>query len=183
MAKPKKKGKKGLIIGLAVGFVLLSAGGVVGAAFMGLINIPGLTPKKQTASLYGEGDDLYGEGTELATNTEDPGADSLEERTEEIKPEEIDEPEIKVTTPPEPEEPETDPEVGAKKLAKVWNEIKPDKLAPIVAEYKEEDLARVLTKMDASKVAKLMAELDPKLAARVSKEMEAQGSVLEPPTT
>ena len=189
MAKPKKKGKKGLIIVIVAGVLVLAGGGVVGAAVMGLINIPGLTSKKQSASLYGEGNELYGEGGELlATNdSESTSPDTTtaldgKDETDAVQDDPTDEPETEIVAQSEPE-PIVDPEVGAKKLAKVWNEMKPAELVNITVEYQDTELARVLKNMDSSQVAKLLAIMDPKVAARVSKEMEAQGSVLPPPAS
>ncbi|MCB0824608.1 MAG: hypothetical protein KDC26_00310 [Armatimonadetes bacterium] len=167
----KKKGKLGLILAIVLPLVLI--GGTVGAGMAGIVKIPGLT-KAKANSLYGEAGGLYGEGKDIvASVTEKDPKKSEEKKKPKDKPKPAPEPVVAV----EPE-PELDPEVGAMKLAKVWNNITPSQLAPIVAEYKDPELALVLSMMDSKKVAALIAILKPDRAAKLSKEIEAIGSVI-----
>lgn len=184
MSEGKPKKKTGLFIAGGIAAVIVIGGGVVGAAVMGVIKIPGLTPKGKGSALYGEAAKMYGEGGELAIKLEDPDKKASD-------PQDKQEAESKPSTPApakkpavkKAEAPTTDPELGAKKLAQVWNGIDPIKLALISEEYSEKDLAMILNKMDAGKVAKLLAELEPKKAATISKRMQELGSVLPTPAS
>lgn len=180
MAKGKSKTGLFIIIGCVV--LLLAGGGFVGAAVLGKIKVPGLTPKKfLTANLYGEGTGMYGESSDLNVKVEDK-SNADDTKVAENK---TDTPSATDPAPkkPEPPKPTIDPEAGAKKIAKVWNDIKADQLALIAQEYKEADLALILSKMESDKAAKLLGTLDPKRAAKVSKEMQALGSVVPPPAS
>lgn len=171
--KQKKKGKKGLIIALAVLVPLLGAGGVLGAAYAGVLKIPGLKlpgiKTKSVAANYTDSDD---KATELA------------KKEEESKPIEVEvtaEPEIEPQIIKEPE-PVVDPELGAKKLAAIWNSMNAVDIVRISANYKDPEFARVLSKMESEKVAKVLAEIkDPKRAASISQEIESLASII--PTT
>ena len=165
----KKKGKLGLILAIVLPLVLI--GGTVGAGMAGIINIPGLTKAKAKANgQYGEAGGLYGEEKDIVASVTEK-----EEKMDKVQEKPKEEPEPII--PPEPE-PELDPEAGAMKLAKVWNNISPDQLAPIVAGYKDQELALVLSKMDSKKVAALISVIKPDRAAKLSKEIEAIGSVI-----
>ncbi len=182
MAEKKKTGL--FIAGGLIAFVLIG-GGIAGAAVMGLIKIPGLTPNSKSASLYGEAAKLYGEGSDLQIELkkhEEPKEKS-EDKSKEPSKDKKPAPKTPPAPPKAPPEYTTDPDLGAKKIATVWNSIKPDKLAPIVEEYNDKDLALIFNKMDAKKVATLLAELEPKRAALISKQMQTLGSVLQNPTS
>lgn len=157
---------------------ILLVGGVFGAGFMGVINIPGVTPKKAVSKaeeMYGEGaEDMYGEGAEdmYGEGIEDPNDLVLDEAVEEETVQE--EPETVV------QEPTLDPDKGAQQIAKYWDEIKPDKLVPILAGYEDAELALVLYNMKRENVAKLLEQIDPERAARLSKEIQKLASVVRP---
>lgn len=156
--------KKAVVILVPV----LLIGGVAGAAFMGVIKIPGITPKaKLAANLYGEGTDLYTPDAELKIETE---AEPIEPTPPPVakKPEEV----------PEEPEPVLDPELGAKKLAKVWNALPTEDLQAVTATFKDDELALVLSKMEVEKVAALMSEMDPKRGASISRQLARIASVV-----
>lgn len=161
----KPKSKKGLIIALAVLVPLLLAGGVLGAAFAGLVTIPGLKlPGKNPANTAA--------GNYLDKDDKAPPAPSTEVAAE-IKPE------PKPEEEPATQEPQTDPELGAKKLAGIWNNLDAPDIVRIASTYEDVDFARVLSKMDGEKVAKVLANIkDAKKAARLSRLIESQASVI-----
>lgn len=156
--------KKAVVILVPV----LLIGGVAGAAFMGVIKIPGITPKaKLAANLYGEGTDLYAPDAEVKI-------DATVEPIEPTPPPVAKKPEA------EPEEPEPvlDPELGAKKLAKVWNALPTEDLQAVSATFKDDELALVLSKMEVEKVAALMSAMDPKRGASLSRQLARIASVV-----
>ena len=161
----RKTSGKALVIGIVA--LVAIVGGVLGAAFMGILKIPGITPKsKMMAGLYGQNAaKLYGEN----------GKDLLAKKESELPPPEIlpDEPKPK----PKPKPTHTiDPVLGAKKLAKVWNEMPSDKLVAIAKVWKPDPLAEVVSAMDAQKAAELLAQLDAKVAAEVSTKLKEKAS-------
>lgn len=156
--KPKKKGK-GLKIVLII-LPLLIAGGVVGCAFMGLINIPGLTPKKK-AKATATNAAMYGEQKAPVEKKPDP------------KPKEA---KVAPRMPVE-EAPKPDLDQGAKRIAKVWNEIEVTKLKDIIAKWKDDDIARVLTKMDPGKSAEILSALDADRASNICEAMQLQAAL------
>lgn len=149
----KKKGKKGLIIGLVLLVIVIAAGAVVGLAFAGKINIPGLTPKKKPIP------------PAAATK-----ADTKPKTTPPPK-----KPDPPVDDTPAPTTKVVD-KVGAQKLAEVWNEMPTDKLEKVVDKWKPDDLAVVLNEMDSEKAAALLAVLKPDKASKVSQELRQVAS-------
>lgn len=144
---------------------ILLIGGVFGAAFMGVINIPGVTPEKAAGKgedMYGEGEEMYGEGLE------DP-ADLVVEEVETVE-----EPE-----PVEEAGPVIDPELGAQQLAKYWDEIDSNKLVLIMEGYEDIELALVLFYMKRENVAELLELVLPERAAILSKEIQKLASVVK----
>ncbi len=171
--KPKKakgKSKKGLIIVLAVVVPLLLVGGTAGAAFAGIIKIPGLKipgAKAKSVANYTDKDD---NPSELAKNEKKEPEASIEPEKESTAPE------VKIVKEPEPV---LDPEVGAKKLAGIWNNLEPADIVRISAAYKNPELALVLSKMDAEKVAGVLSEIkDAKRAAALSQEIQHLASII-----
>lgn len=148
-----------------VGPILL-IGGVLGAAFMGVVNIPGVTPKKSVAKAQA----MYGESAEL------------EPVSEEVAPEEeaIEEP---VAPPPaetpKPSAPEADAEKGAMELAKYWGAIPTKSLLPIIENFDEKELALVLQFMPKDKVAEILGKIEPLRAAGLSKELRRLASIVK----
>lgn len=111
---------------------ILLVGGIIGAGFMGIVPIPGITPKKAEAKANA----LYTEGAEQPATEQEP---SVEE--EKIEPPagatktgidtpiqdpsmqpKTESPTVTVTTQ-HASEPARDPVKGAKALAKYWDEI------------------------------------------------------------
>lgn len=143
---------------------VLLIGGVAGAGFMGVINIPGLTPKKaaKAAKLYTEGQDGKSNKTAKSAMT-------------------------KPTPPPKPKAkpvasaPEPNVEEGAKRIAKLWAQIDTPKLLEMVADWKDPDLARVISYLDSAKAAELLAAMDPKRASRLSREILQHAATAKPP--
>jgi hypothetical protein len=161
--KKKKKGK-GLLIAILV--TLLILGGTVGAIFTGLIKIPGLKvpglKAKSVTNSYTDSDNKP-----LKVETKEPKK-----------------PQVKITPDPTPlptkAEPETDPKLGDKKLAGIWNNMETSAIIKIAANYKDAELAAVLSNMDAEKVGEILADLpDAKRAARISQQIQAIASVIQ----
>ena len=167
--KEKKKGKKGFMLGVIIGLPLIGGGAFVGLAMTGVLKVPGLTPKsKLAAGLYGEAASLYGEAASLYSEPEEL----------EIEAEVEEKPAPPPATPVVAEPPPTDPEAGAKKLAKVWNAMETPQLLAISKEFKDADLALVMSKMETEASAALLSALDAKRAAAVSKELQRLGSLV-----
>jgi cell division septation protein DedD len=173
--KPKGKSKKGLIIALVV--PLLIVGGGLGAAYAGVVKIPGLKlpgmKTKTVASNYTDKDD---KAADLYTDKDD--------KATELAKADVKEPEVTIEPDPKPlvtkePEPITDPELGAKKLAGIWNNLEPSDIVRISAAYKDPELALVLSKMDAEKVAAVLSEItDSKRAAKLSQEIQNLASII-----
>jgi hypothetical protein len=162
--KPKKKkGKLGLILGVLI--PLLLVGGGAGLVMTGVVKIPGVAVKKPGGGQYGEGAADPKVGKDTVAQKEEPKPKPKPRPTPP-------KPAVRVTTP------KTDPEEGARKLAKVWNNIPPTQLVRIASGYKDDELARVLSVMDAEVVAQILALFEPARAVRVSRELEELGSVV-----
>ncbi|MBX7135680.1 MAG: hypothetical protein K1X67_23680 [Fimbriimonadaceae bacterium] len=159
-AEPKKKGKGLKIVLFILVPLLLVGGAVVGCAFMGILNIPGLTPKKKGKAVASSAA-LYAETKAPIEKKPDP------------KPKVAKKPAVK---PPE-EPPKPDMDQGAKRIAKVWNEMEAVKLTDIIATWKDEDVARVLSKMDAGKTAEILAGLKAPRASKICELMQLQAAV------
>ena len=155
----KKKGKKGLVIGLIV-FLLLAAGGVVGTAFVGILKIPGITPKK----LLAKNSKLYGESKDKK-----PAKVAIIPTPKVIVKKEKPKPKPQPTT-------KFDPIVGAQRVADVWSLMDTTKLVEVAKSWKDADLARVIVQMDETKAAELLTLFDPKKASEISAEIAKQQS-------
>jgi flagellar basal body-associated protein FliL len=144
--------KKKLMIIIPIVVLLLAGGAVFALAKMGKINIPGLTPKKTPAK-----------------KTAPPKV--------EVK--KVEPPKKKVVPPAKPKATHMiDAEKGAKKLAKVWNELPVDNVLASIKEWKAPELARVIVSMEPEKAAALMAKLEPKRLDEVSREIQRQASLV-----
>lgn len=135
--------------------LLLISGGVVACAMLGVINIPGLSPKKKAKTLVAAAG-LY---------------------TEKKEPRKINKPPKPVATV-KPKDPEPDLDLGAKKLAKYWNELPAKTLKEIAAKWKDEDLVRVLVKMDVGKATEVLGSLDAARASKLSELIQSQASLV-----
>jgi len=143
--------KKKLLIIIPV-VLLLAAGVVFALAKMGKINIPGLTPKKAPAK-----------------KTAPPKV--------EVK--KVEPPKKKVVPPSKPKATHMiDMDKGAKKLAKVWNELPVENVLASIKDWKAPELARVIVSMEPERAAALMAKLEPKRLDEVSREIQRQASMI-----
>jgi len=145
---------------------LVLIGGVIAAGMFGMIPIPGLSPsKKKPSSLYLNGErDMPLPG---ADNTATTRPTSTENRKSVAKP-----------ARKSPNEASVNPLKGAKKLAKLWNELPSGKLAEISKGWKVDDLALVLANMDAQKVAEFLSSIDAKRASELSMQIQSLGSTM-----
>ena len=149
---------------------ILLVGGVLGAGFMGVINIPGLTPKKASAKAAA----MYGEGKDLVA----PIEDAVEEKpVAEAAP--ADKPAVKIVAD---QGPKTDPEKGARELAKYWGAIETKSLLGIIESFDDKELALVLSFMAKDKVAEILSKVEPLRAATLSKELRRLASVVKEET-
>ncbi len=157
---------------------ILLIGGAVGAGFMGVINIPGITPKKPPVTKKDAAEKQPTDEGSATTDTiegqqvtVDPGAQSTPtDPPDNVRPTEPD---------PKKADPSTDPEQGAKALAKYWDEIEIAKLIPITETYKEPELAQVLFYMQKAKVAELLSTVNSARAASLSRELQRLASVVK----
>jgi hypothetical protein len=134
--------------------ILAIGGGVVGAGFMGLINIPGITPKKPVKkAMYGE----QKEPPEAARSAPTPPS------TPPLAP---------VRPARAAESPAPDLEKGAKRVARLWNELPAEQLVAIAAPWRDDELALVLMSMDGEKAAAVLGRLDAPRASRLSRAIQ-----------
>lgn len=154
--------KTGVLIGGVVLLLVLGGGGFVGAAYMGYVKVPGITPKAKLAAA----NKMYGEK---------PAVPAPKPRTE-VK--------VAKATPPPAPKPRpvakpthtVDPSAGAQRVADVWGAMEVEALLPIVADWRDDDLARVLSLMDDGKTGELLAQLEPKRASRITKALQEVSS-------
>lgn len=147
---PRRKGKlKFVLIGIAV--LLVLAGGGVGFAIM-----RGLGP--------------FGKKTVAA-----PVATKPKVAAKRVAPPVAPPTTLVRTLPPTTK---VDPDEGAGRLAKLWNEVETPKLLAIAKDWRDPELARVATRMDAGKVAELLSAMPPKRASALSREMQRLASVV-----
>ncbi|MFI5385578.1 MAG: hypothetical protein ACHQ50_05590 [Fimbriimonadales bacterium] len=147
---------------------------IAGLGFAGVINIPGLTPKKavkNAAQMYAQKDDKP-----VAANTAAKPATT---------PAPADKPKPKPVVKPS----DLDPDQGADAIATVWNEIETPSLITITKDWSDADLAKVLAHMDTDAVAKFLDEMartgsggkpDPVRASKLSKVLRDQGAIIKP---
>ncbi|HVL39762.1 MAG TPA: hypothetical protein VM328_10275 [Fimbriimonadaceae bacterium] len=176
---------KGVVI--VAGAALLVGGGLFGAAKAGMIDIPGVSPKKAAPK---KGSAKEAKATDSAGDAKLPGESKpLESTAPEPKPSAAPAAQAAIARalPPPAKKPKVessavklDPELGEKKLAKLWNSIPPDALLKIAQSWKPSELAGVLAKMDQAKVATLLSQMDPKRASEVSREIKRVASRTQP---
>lgn len=134
--------KKVLLIALPL---ILIGGGVVGAAMMGVISIPGVTPAKKkpmAAAQYAE------------TKEEEPVVQRKDPEPEEAI---------------VPIEPPPDMAKGRRSLAKLWNEIDAVAILAITEDWNDDELAEQLRYLAPDKTASLLASMKPERASKLSK--------------
>jgi len=134
-----------------------------GLAKAGIINLPGVSPKAKSKSAG-----LYKEAEDPKVAEKKPGSSTSTLTKKSLPP-----PTVKAELVTE-----TKPEVGVKKLAKLWNEMEAPALVSLVKDWKDSELAAVLIKMDGAKVAELLSALEPKRASSLSRELQKQASVI-----
>ena len=147
--------------------VVLLGGGAFFAATKGMINIPGVTPKKKVTAMYGEGKDAAPAASDSA-----PAVSSSEP-----------EPEASTSTSEPVPVPTEDPKLGQSKVAALWNEMDVASLVKTIEDWKDEELAPILNAMNTEKVTELlqkMAGSDAKRASRLTKALQAEASKKEP---
>lgn len=127
--------------------VIALGGTLIGLGYAGIVNIPGITPKKAAKK------------PQAAQETpEQPAAQEIQQPA---LPEPIKEPEIV---------PQKD---GTERLAKLWATLDAETLRDIYLKYPDGDALAVLAKMDDAKVSALLAVLPPDKAAQVSKAIKS----------
>jgi hypothetical protein len=157
--------KKLLLIGLPA-LLVLGGGGVFGAAKMGLVQIPGLSPAKKKA---------------LAANQYAADSKAAPPHQKQEKPRSAQKADAPLKKKPLP--PTEDAAKGRAKLASLWNEMKVEDLLAITKEWKIEELAAQLEAMDGEVVAKYLSSLakaDPKRASSLSKAIQKLAAKVEP---
>lgn len=118
---------------------VIIAGTVLGLAFSGTIDIPGISPKKKPKPKA------------AATKVEAPP--KVVEKP--IKPKEI--------------APVGDPVKGYVAVAKLWNDMEVEKLDQLTRKWSDDELAQILRKMEPDKVVELLAKIDAERAAKLTK--------------
>lgn len=152
--------------------VVVIGGAVVGAGMTGMVNIPGLTPAKKkanAAALYGtdkdKKDDKLAAKDAKAAKPKDP----VPAAAPKPKPK----PKVEIAT--------TDPTLGYKKIAKLWNAMDAAKIKEQIGKgWKDDEIACVFNKMNTAKVAEVLALLDAAKAAKLTKALQAEASKLPP---
>lgn len=145
--------------------VALVGGLVVGAAMTGMVNIPGLTPAKKKAGAEAQ----YASDKDPKTDKTAAKKDAKPEKAKPIAPP----PKAAVKTLA----PKTDPEIGYKKVAKLWNAMDAQKIKEQIGKgWKDAELARIFLKMDNDKVAEVLASLEPARATGLLKAIQAEAS-------
>lgn len=156
----KSKGKMILILPV---LLILIGGGVFGAAKMGMIKIPGITPKK-LVGMYGNSK-MYGDTKDpkLATDTKPKEAPAPKPKPKPIakKPK----PTVRI-----------DPALGEEAVAELWSSMDPPKVVAILGDWDDTSAAKVLRNMDAKKSAAILTLLDTKRASKITKQIQIQSS-------
>lgn len=145
-------------------FPILLLGAGAGLALTGIINIPGISPKAKAKA------------TQLYTEAKDT-------KVAEKKPEKLPVVAPKKENPKPPKVDasvlvENKPEVGQKKLAKLWNEIEAPALISMVKDWKDDEVAGIFMKMDSAKVAEVLSALEPKRASAISRQLQKLASIV-----
>jgi len=171
--------KKAIIFLLPL--VLLGVGGFL--VFTGKVKIPGvnLGPKQKANDLYAadKANSLYTADKDGKAPTGAKDGKSTAVAKNEPPKKETPKKDDKKTPPKVVVDAfENKPEVGQKKLAKLWNEMEPTTLSGITKDWNEKDLAGILVRMDTAKVAEFLSSLDPKRASKLSRELQKQASIV-----
>jgi hypothetical protein len=138
-----------LLIPILIGIIVLG-GTAVGLGYAGVLNIPGLTPKKRT------------------TPQADPQSAKPANETQAETPTVTPEPAPAAGTPPAATTELTRREDGTERLAKVWAEMEIDVLVKVLSEWNDGDALAVIARMDDKKIAEILNALPADRAARIS---------------
>jgi flagellar motility protein MotE (MotC chaperone) len=122
---------------------VIIAGTVLGLAFTGTINIPGISPKKKAAV---KAPVKVAEKPKVEVKKEKKKEDTLA--------------------------PAGDPVKGFEAVAKLWNEMEVDKLKELTAKWKDDDLAPILRKMEPDKTVEFLAAIDAERASVLTKKIQ-----------
>lgn len=145
-------------------------GVVAGLGFSGVIQIPGITPKKAAKA----GAAMYAQKDDKALAQKGPATTAPPKTPDKTNP-----PPKKVT---DSKAAKKDAEQGADALATVWNDVQTPDLLKIAEKWKDDDFARVLAHMDSSKVAEILeslAQTKPERASKLSRALQDLGSVVK----
>jgi len=63
---------------------------------------------------------------------------------------------------------------GIRKLAKIYESMRPEQAAPVLAKLKDSEIINILFKMRQRNAAKIIANFDPQLAARITRKMSGK---------
>lgn len=130
--------------------VLLVLGGtVIGLGMTGIVEIPGLSPKKKKKAVP-----------------------TVEEVKTEAKA-----PTPKMPKPAPKAKP-GDPAKGYEAVAQIWNEMDINTLLPMTEKWRDDELAPILAKMDGGKVVELLSQMKTERAALLTRALQriAEGS-------
>lgn len=120
---------------------VLVGGAVVGLGLSGVVNIPGLTPKKKPTAVA--------KADEKPKEAPKPKSKPKEE---EAMPKVV-----------------GDPTKGYETVASLWNEMSTPKLIEISAKWRDEDLGPILLRMEPDKVVQFLGQIKPDRAAKLTK--------------
>lgn len=120
---------------------VIIAGTVLGLAFSGVIDIPGISPKKKP--------------TKAAAKVEEKP--KVEEKKPVVKAKELE------------KAPQGDSAKGEQAVAAIWNEMNVDKLKDITAKWEDDKLVPILRRMEPDKVVEYLGAIDAERAATLIK--------------
>ncbi len=195
-ARPIIKQKKGgietlLIIVLVLLLIVVAVGG---AGLLGVIHIPGITPAKKNmpprsamskinkASLAPSFTKKSPKLTHKS-NIHTPSKLTYQATPPTAHPAPAPVLKQPPTTHPSasPQPPKTDPTLGAKKIATLWDQMETKELVVIVKNWNNLELAEVIMQMSPSKASALLSALNPKRASQISKIIQQEGSIVNHP--
>lgn len=123
--------------------LLIIGGAVVGLGMAGVIQIPGLTPKKAKKKA-----------------TPEPVV-------------EVKKPELVAKKPKTEAKPKSgDPSKGYDAVATLWNEMDVQKLLPLAEKWKDAELAPILARMENDKVVELLTQMKPERAVALTRALQ-----------
>jgi hypothetical protein len=157
---------------LGVVLLFLIAGGLVGAATLGFVSIPGISPHKFGKAVVASSNPSSGFYSLFASPMKMLDDKAAQEAAS-VKPEPV------VAKDPGPK---SDPSLGDAKLAALWNALDSSKLVSITEKWQPNNLARILLKMDEDQVSGYLAALPAAKAAQISKAIQQFASLPPAPS-